>query len=251
MDARLRQHVDALLSARENGQAIAPPTKSTPGMTVAEAYQVQQAFIAARNDTGAPVRGYKVALLDPPIFGEILAKDVVLDGDTISLARCITPKIEPELAFVIGEEISGPDVLLTDVLAATRFVLPAFEFVDSRIDGGLTNPTQDPVCDNGLFTHMVLGSPIRRLDTLDPRNITVTVTIDGTVVDTGSTSRASTHPAHALLKLLAHLDQFGRGLKPGDVVLSGTCTPPLPVVAGNHVVATFDGLGDVSVRFGA
>lgn len=251
MENRLRQHVDALLAARQTGQPIDPPTAATPDLTVVEAYAVQHAVVAARNPNGEAVRGYKVALLDPPIFGEILAGDVVRDGGTISLATCITPKIEPELAFVIGENISGANLLLTDVIAATRFVLPAFEFVDSRINGGLTNPTQDPVCDNGLFTHMVLGSPVRTLDGFDPRDITVTVAIDAAVADTGSTSRASRHPGHAVLRLLTHLHQFGRGLKPGDVVLSGTCTPPLPVAAGNHVVATFDGLGDVSVRFEA
>jgi 2-keto-4-pentenoate hydratase len=249
MDQRYATHVEQLLQARRTGQPIAPPSTITPELGIPEAYQVQHAVIAARNPLGAPVRGYKVALLDPPIFGEILADDVVLDGGTISLATCITPKIEPELAFVFGENIAGSNLLLTDVLAATRFVLPAFEFVDSRIDGGLTNPTQDPVCDNGLFTHMVLGSPVRRIDTIDPRNIAVTVTIDGTVADVGSTSRATTHPAHAVLQLLKHLDQYGRGLKPGDVVLSGTCTPPLPVIAGNYVVAEFAGLGHVSVTF--
>jgi len=250
MDPQLRQHVDALLHARATGEAIPPRTSITPDLSIADAYAVQHAFIAARNVAGQPVRGYKVALLDPPIFGEILAEDVVLEGATISLARCITPKIEPELAFVIGEELFGNSLLVTDVLAATRFVLPAFEFVDSRIDGGLTNPTQDPVCDNGLFTHMVLGSPVRTVDTIDVRNIAVTVSIDGTVVDTGSTSRVTASPVHAVLKLLAHLHQFDRGLKPGDVVLSGTCTPPLPVVAGNHVVAEFAGLGQIAVTFG-
>ena len=249
MDPRFTQHVEALLHARTTGQAIAPPTDTTPELTVTDAYQVQHQVIAARNPSGAPVRGYKVALLDPPIFGEILAQDVVLDGGTISLATCITPKIEPELAFVFGEALQGDDLLLTDVLAATRFVLPAFEFVDSRIDGGLANPTQDSVCDNGLFTNMVLGSPVRTIDTLDPRNIEVTVSIDGQVADVGSTSRASAHPAHAVLQLLKHLHQFGRGLKAGDVVLSGTCTPPLPVTAGNRVVAEFAGLGSVSVTF--
>lgn len=251
MDPRFTQHVEALLHARTTGQAITPLTDTTPELTVTDAYQVQHQVIAARNPSGAPVRGYKVALLDPPIFGEILADDVVFDGGSISLATCITPKIEPELAFVIGENIAGDNLLVTDVIAATRFVLPAFEFVDSRIDGGLANPTANPVCDNGLFTHMVLGGPVRTLDGFDPRNITVTVTINGETADTGSTSRATTHPAHALVKLLAHLHQFGRGLKPGDVVLSGTCTPPLDVAAGNHVVATFDGLGDVSVTFTA
>lgn len=249
MEQRYAQHVDALLNARNTGRATAPPSKATPEMTIADAYTVQHAVIAARNVNGAAVRGYKVALLDPPIFGEILAQDVVLDGGTISLATCITPKIEPELAFVFENELKGSDLLLTDVLAATRFVLPAFEFVDSRVIGGLANPTQDPVCDNGLFTHMVLGSPVRRIDTIDPRNIAVTVTIDGDIADTGSTSRASAHPAHAVLQLLKHLDQFGRGLNPGDVVLSGTCTPPLPVESGNRVVAEFAGLGSVSVTF--
>jgi 2-keto-4-pentenoate hydratase len=249
MDASYAQHVDALLAARQTGEAIAPPSRTSPNMTIAEAYAVQHAVIAGRNGQQRPVRGYKVALLDPPIFGEILAQDVVLDGGTISLATCITPKIEPELAFVFGDALQGDDLLLTDVLAATRFVLPAFEFVDSRIDGGLANPTQDPVCDNGLFTNMVLGSPVRTIDTLDPRNIEVTVAIDGEVADVGSTSRASAHPAHAVLQLLKHLHQFGRGLKAGDVVLSGTCTPPLPVTAGNRVVAEFAGLGSVSVTF--
>lgn len=251
MDQKYVQHVEAILNARATGRATAPPTSVTPELTIPEAYQVQHAVIAARNPSGAPVRGYKVALLDPPIFGEILAGDVVLDGGTIDLDACIAPKIEPELAFVFAEELSGENLLLTDVLAATRFVLPAFEFVDSRIDGGLANPTQDPVCDNGLFTHMVLGSPIRSIDTIDPRNIAVTVTIDGEIVDTGSTSRATTHPGHAVLALLNHLHQFGRGLKPGDVVLSGTCTLPVPVTAGNQVAATFEGLGSVSVNFGA
>lgn len=249
MDESYVKHVNALLAARSSGQAMAPPSSTSPNMTIAEAYTVQHAVLAARNPAGKPVRGYKVALLDPPIFGEILAQDVVLDGGTISLATCIAPKIEPELAFVFGEALHGDDLLLTDVLAATRFVLPAFEFVDARIAGGLANPTQDAVCDNGLFTNMVLGSPVRRIDTLDPRNIEVTITVDGQVADIGSTSRASAHPAHAVLQLVKHLHQFGRGLHAGDVVLSGTCTPPLPVTAGNWVVAAFAGLGSVSVMF--
>lgn len=231
------------------GRAVEPASSDGLELDLRTAYQVQHAVIAARSQTAGRRCGYKVAMRTVPLHGEVLAGDVVREGGQISVAHMVTPKIEPELAFVLGERLAGDELLVSDVLRATAFVMPAFEVVDSRLMGGTDNPSPDLITDNAMFAAMVLGGPPVRVDALDIRGIEVSLEVGGETAATGATNRGSANPAHALIELAAHLHRFGRALEPGDVVLSGSCTAPVAVGAGDEVTARFAGLGSVTVGF--
>lgn len=250
MDEALRELADRMRTALATG--VATDTASSQGLqlAVADAYRVQHAVLAARSEDGDRVRGYKVAMRTPPLVGEFLAGDVVRENDVIPTSGMVAPRIEAELAFVIGEPLRGDRLLVTDVLRATAFVLPAFEVVDSRLVGGIQNPETDLIADNAMFAAAVLGGPPTRVDAHDIRGVEVQVMVDGDVVESGLTGKGSVNPAHGVMAVAAHLYRHGRGLEPGDVVLTGSCNTPVAVSAGNVVTARFGELGSVSVAFG-
>lgn len=236
-------------AALETGVAAEPASSQGRSLDLDDAYRVQHAVLESRRGDSR-VCGYKVAMRTPALHGEVLSSDVVQEGEVIPVAAMVSPKIEAELGFVIGEPLSGDDLIVTDVLRATEFLLPAFEVVDCRLVGGLDNQPADLIADNSMFAGMVLGGPPARVDAMDVRGIEVTISVDGNVVETGETGRGSVNPTHAVIALAAHLHRHGRQLNPGDVVLTGSCTTPVPVASGNHVTAVFAGFGHVSIAFG-
>ncbi len=250
LDRQLQPIAERMRHALASGEPV-PPTGDgeAAALMVGDAYRVQHAVIGSRRAHGERLCGYKVAMRTPPLHGEILHRDVVRDGGQVSVGAMVVPKIEAELAFVIGEPLAGDDLMITDVLAATAFVLPAFEVVDSRLVGGTKNPVPDLIADNSMFAAMVLGGPPHRVDAVDIRRIEVALRVGDEVAEVGATNRGSANPAHAVVELAAHLHGFGRGLHPGDVVLSGSCTTPVPVSAGDVVTGEFAGFGDVTVTF--
>ena len=247
---RIQEHAQRLLDAQERVQAVAGPTQLGDSLSVDEAFAVQ-AMVADRRagDGSRRIRGYKAGLGAEPFTGRALARDVVFHGGDIPFAEMITPKVEPELAFVVGERLEGDDLVVTDVLRATDFVVPGLEIIDSRLEGGMGSPRSDLIADNGSFGRAVLGTCPVGVAELDLADVAVELAQDGKVMDRGRTDRASSHPAHAVVIVAALLHHLGMALEPGDFVLTGSCTTPLEAVAGTVVSARFQGIGAVEVQF--
>lgn len=222
------------------------------------AYAVQRTTIERRVAAGARVVGRKVGLTSPvvqaqlgvdqPDFGVLLDDMRRGDGAEIEADGLLQPRIEAEVAFVLGADLAAGDLDDVQVRAAVAQMLPALEIVDSRIaDWDIT--FADTVADNGSSGLFVLGRVATGLDAVEPAEVEMTLTCDGSVVSTGSGAACLGDPLRALAWLARTARNHGDPLRAGEIVLSGALGAMVPVAAGDTFEATVSGLGAVSVRF--
>jgi 2-keto-4-pentenoate hydratase len=248
----------ALWNADETKQVIGPLTDMYPGIDVVDAYEIQLVNIRKRIAAGAQVRGHKVGLsakamqqmlgVHEPDYGHLLDDMFVDEGSSIPADRFCQPRAEIEVAFVLGQRLEGPGVTVADVVRATDYVLPSIEIVDSRMADWKIK-IQDTVADNASSAALVLGGRPTKLTDVDPALIGATLRKNGEIVETGCSGAVLGNPVIAVAWLANKVAQFGVALEPGNVIMPGSCTRMIPVAAGDHVRADFDGLGHVAVRF--
>jgi len=257
-DAQIKDWAQRLRQAEENRSPLAPLTAAIPGITIADAYAIQLALIDTKKREGAKVVGKKIGLtsqamqkminVDQPDYGHILDRMIVQDGSEFPVRELIQPKIEPEIAFILDRDLKGPGVTPIQVMAAARFVVPALEIIDSRIEGWKIKLC-DTIADNASSARVVLGGPPRRVDQVDLKLIGMVMEKNGQVVQTGAGAAVLGHPANAVAWLANAIGEFGVALQAGEIVMPGALTAAVDVAAGDLVRASFDGLGSVSVRF--
>jgi len=259
MDAdSVEKAAGALLGAYASRTALPPLTAAYPDMSVSDAYAVQRAQVAAWTAEGRQVKGHKVGLtsaamrrqlgVDQPDFGHLLDSMFVPDDSAADVARFVQPRVEPEVAFVLGRPLSGPGLTAADAIAAVEFVLPALEIIDSRIaDWKITLP--DTVADNASSGAVVLGTRPARLDGLDLALVGCLLHVNGELTATGAGGAVLGSPVNALVWLANTLSENGVTLEAGHVVMPGAVTASVPVSAGTAVTARFGGIGSVSVTF--
>lgn len=249
---------DALAQAERERAPIAPLTELQPGLTVADAYAIQQRNVAARLAAGEVLVGRKIGLtsapmqrmlgVDEPDFGALLASMRIEDGDALAVGELLQPKVEAEIAVVMGEDLRGPGADALAVLRAAAGVVPAIEVIDSRVaDWRIKLP--DTIADNASSGRFVLGGVLTPLAGLDLRTVGVVLTCDGALADTGAGAAALGNPLRCVAWLANKLAAFGEHLRAGDVVLSGALHAAVEVRPGQAVRAEFGHLGSVSVRF--
>jgi 2-keto-4-pentenoate hydratase len=254
-----RQAAAGALATAERGRApIAPLSQTWPDIDVVDAYEIQLAQIRDKLAAGRTVRGHKVGLsaramqqmmgVDEPDYGHLLDDMFVLEGSAIPAADFCDPRVEVEVAFVLGKGLTGPGVSAADVLRATDFVLPAIEVIDSRIRDwkiGLA----DTIADNASSARVVLGGHPTSLNDVDPRLIGAVLRKNGEVVETGASGAVLGNPVNAVAWLANKVHTFGVALEPGHVIMPGSCTRAVDVSRGDVIRADFDHLGYVSVVF--
>lgn len=247
----------ALRQAEADRRPIARLTETFPGLTLEDAYAIQTANIRQQVSTGARILGHKVGLtalvmqemmgVDEPDFGHLLDTMLLDASGPVSLSPFIQPRIEVELAFVLAEALA-PDCDEFDVIAATAYVVPCIELIDSRIENwdiGLI----DSVADNGSAAGFIIGDSRFSPEDVVLDDIDAQLLINGIEVSAGSTRDVLGHPARSVAWLAHALADFGVTLEPGHVVLSGSCTAALDVSPGDLAEARFNGLGDLIVNF--
>jgi 2-keto-4-pentenoate hydratase len=186
--------------------------------------------------------------VDSPDFGVLFDAMGVDSGGSLPADELIAPRVEFEIAFVLGADLRGPSVSNADVLAATEGVFPTLEIIDSRItDWRITLP--DTVADNASAARFVRPSTLTPVADLDLTALAGRLEIDGEVVATGSGADVLGHPAACVAWLVKTLAGFAAGLTAGDIVLAGALGPSVPVQAGSSAVATIDQLGKTAVTF--
>jgi 2-keto-4-pentenoate hydratase len=244
-------------AARASGTPCAPVRGLLDG--VGSAYAVQSAWVAERLDAGAVVTGRKIGLTSPvvqaqlgvdsPDFGVLLDEMAVAAGSTADTTLLLQPRIEAEVAFVLGADLNLAAPTDADVVAATDSVTAALEIVDSRIaDWDIA--LLDTVADNASAGMYVLGSTPRSLDPgLDLASCAMTMRRNGAAVSAGLGSACLGSPVRAVAWLAATAYTLGAPLRAGDVVLSGALGPMVAVHAGDQFEAEVDELGAVSVTF--
>ena len=247
-----------LHQALVNCTAVEPLTERHPGLTIEEAYAVQQAMVGHRLAAGQRIVGKKIGVtskavmnmlgVGQPDFGYMLDGMIVNEGEAIPMSTLIQPKAEGEIAFLLKKDLVGPGISAADVLAATEGVMACFEIVDSRVRDWKIK-IQDTVADNASCGVFVLSS--RLVDVRDADLITCGMVLEknGEVVVTGAGAATMNSPANAVAWLANTLGRLGVSLKAGEIILSGALGAMVPVKAGDNLRVAIGGIGGCSIRF--
>jgi 2-oxo-3-hexenedioate decarboxylase len=242
-----------LAAAAADRRAVPMLSASTPGLDVASAYAVQRAGLDARLAAGERVVGYKLGLVSrakqeamgvtEPLWGWLTDAMVLAEEDPLDLAALIHPRVEPELAFLLGRDLDPSAATVPQVLAATEAVFPALEVLDSRYEEfRFTLP--DVIADNASAARIVLGGRALAPGRLDLQLEGMALSRDGEVVDTAAGAAVAGHPAAAV----GWLARAAGGLTAGSLILSGGLTAPVELDPGSVVTARFATLGSVTLR---
>jgi 2-keto-4-pentenoate hydratase len=252
----LHSLADALHAAQRDGRPI-PPLRDWLADADA-AYAVQEVNTTRALDAGRRLVGRKIGLtsaavqaqlgVDRPDFGMLFADMEVGEGEPVTAARVLQPKVEAEIALILDRHLPQEQPTLADIVRATAYVVPALEIVGSRI-AGWDITFVDTVADNASSGAWVLGGPMRRLDGLDLRGCAMTLRRGDTVVASGSGAACLGHPLNAAKWLAREMAIRGRPLQAGDIVLTGALGPMCAAAPGDHFVAQIEGLGSVSAVF--
>jgi 2-keto-4-pentenoate hydratase len=227
---------------------------------VAAAYAVQRLNVDARIAAGATVVGRKIGLTSPavqrqigvdqPDFGVLLDDMAVADGDAVPFAAVLQPRAEAEVAFVIADDLAEGALDAEQVRAAIDHAVAAIEVCGSRVaDWDIS--FADTVADNASSGVYVLGTERRTLAEVNPRDVTMSMRIDGEEVSTGNGAACLGDPIDAVVWLARKARELGEPLRAGQVILSGALGPMRPVHPGAEVVVAISGLGTVSASFRA
>ena len=253
---------DALFDALRQRRTLAPLTSRHADITVDDAYRISLRFLARRQAAGERVIGKKIGVTSKPVqdmlgvfqpdFGFLTDAMQYADGATVSLSQSglIQPRAEGEIAFMLKTDLLGPGVTRDDVLAATAWVAPCFEIVDSRIDDWKIK-IQDTVADNASCGVFVVGTQHTDPRTLNLAAASMQMWKNGAPAGSGVGAAVQGHPAEAVAWLANTLGAFGIPFKAGELILSGSLAPLVPAVAGDRFTMQIEGLGGCSIAFSA
>ena len=255
---KIEQYGDELYRALIERKAIDPLTDREPAITIEDAYQIQLRMIQRRLDAGETVVGKKIGVtskvvmdmlkVNQPDFGQMTSGMVFNEGEPIRTDTMIAPRAEAEVAFVLKRDLMGPGVTAADVLRATDCVMPCFEIVDSRIKDWKIK-IQDTVADNASCGVLTLGGMRKSPRQLDLALAGMVLEKNGEVISTSTGAAVQGSPVNAVAWLANTLGRLGIGLKAGEVILSGSQSPLVPVKAGDSLSCSVGGLGSTAVRF--
>jgi 2-oxo-hept-3-ene-1,7-dioate hydratase len=256
-DPDRRKAAQMLINAAAERQQCQQLSALFPAIDFDDAYAIQAETIRQRVAAGRRVIGHKIGLtskamqrssgIDEPDYGVLLDDMIFTDGAKITAANYCVPRVEVELAFVLGKPLNGPGIGLIDVLRATEYVVPSLELIDARV----RDPRKifDTVSDNGAAAGIVLGGrPVGPTD-VDLRWVGAALYKNGEIEETGLASGVMGHPAMGIAWLANKVGPHGVTLEPGHTMLSGSFTRPVWVKAGDTVQADFGPLGNVAVQF--
>ena len=256
-DADRRQAAAALIAAEQKREPMVQLHKTWPDIDMEDAYAIQSEVIARKIAGGAKLIGHKIGLtskamqastgVSEPDYGHLLDDMMFSDGAKIPHANYCVPRIEVELAFVLGKPLKGPGVGLIDVLRATEYVVPAMELIDARVQ----NPRKifDTVSDNGAAAGIILGGRPVGPSEVDLRWVGGVLYRNSEIEETGLAAGVMGHPAMGIVWLANKLGPYGVTLEPGHILLAGSFTRPVWCQKGDTIHADYGPLGGIAVQF--
>lgn len=256
-EADRNKAADILMEAERTRKQVVQLSTTWPNITIEDAYAISTVVHRRKVAGGRKLIGHKVGLtskamqrssnIDEPDFGYLHDDNIIADGAKVPHANYCRPRVEVELAFVLSKRLMGPGVGLTDVLAATDYVVPALEIVDARVQ----DPRKifDTVADNGAASGIVMGGrPVRPMD-VDLRWVGGIMYKNSEIEETGLAAGVLGHPAMGVAWLANKLGAMGTPLEAGHVVLAGSFTRVVFAGKGDTVHGDFGPLGGISVQF--
>ena len=265
LDSTQRTTAAELLWAAERDLApIDPLTETFPGIDAVDAYEIQLINIRRKTAAGARVRGHKVGLsspvmqqmmgVDEPDYGHLLDSMVLSGGEVpIPAGAYCYPRIEVEIGYILGSALPGADCTEEDVLAATEYIVPSLELIDSRITNWQIK-LPDTIADNASSAGVILGAARRTPAELaeagvDIKNIDAVLYAGDQEVARGNTSAVLGNPTWCVAWLARTVASFGVKLEAGHLIIPGSCTRAIDAKPGTTFRAEFAGLGTVTAEF--
>ncbi|GAB2530051.1 2-keto-4-pentenoate hydratase [Nocardia heshunensis] len=240
----VRVAAERLAGAVGRGEPVAPVRDLIGAGDAAVAYAVQRIGVQARLAAGACLVGRKIGLTSPavqrqlrvdrPDFGVLFDDMNVTSTPAQRRPRLLQPKIEAELALVLGADLDGERLDAISVRGAVDYAVAALEIVDSRIvDWDIS--FADTVADNASSGWFVLGDERLSLGEFEPREIAMVMTVDGEIVSAGTGADCLGDPLEALAWLARTVRELGEPLRAGEIVLSGALGPMVALRPGCRV----------------
>ena len=249
---------DAIHGAYKTRRPVPPVREMLPAGAIDQAYAAQEINTERWLRAGRRLAGRKIGLtslavqrqlgVDQPDYGMLFDDMAVPDGWDVARDQLIQPKVEAEIAFVLGRDLDQEHLTIADVLRAVEFALPAIEIVDSRISDWKIG-ILDTIADNASSGLYVLGASPKKLDGLELRLCGMVMEMGGEEVSVGAGAACLGDPLSATLWLAKTMAKVGRPLKVGDTVLSGALGPMVTVKWGEVYEARVSGLGSVRAAF--
>jgi 2-oxo-3-hexenedioate decarboxylase len=233
-------------------------TEEYPDMDWDDAYAIQDEIRRRKIARGGRIIGLKAGLtshakmkqmgVTTPVFGFMADYYAVPDGGECKVSELIHPKVEPEIAFVTKTELRGPGCHIGAVLAATDFVMPGIEVIDSRYRD-FKFDLKSVVADNTSAARFVVGGQPMAVSGVDLRTVGIVLEKNGQAVAFGAGAAVLGHPAAAIAMLANHLAERGECIPAGCLILSGGITEAVSVQAGDNITLRVQGMGSTSIRF--
>ncbi|MPM77151.1 2-hydroxyhexa-2,4-dienoate hydratase [bioreactor metagenome] len=262
--------VESSMDGEYNHHSIDQFCKTYPDLTEAEAYEGQALRVKRMEEKGFRVVGYKLGgtslakqkqlqstiyaknglavKTTNVVYGRLMDYMMLSPDADLNFSEVLHPKVEPELAFIMKEDLCGKYITAPDVMNATEWVAPAFEIIDSRFHDFIIGSRYDAIVDNTSSARFKLGQGRKSPRELNLATIGMCLKHNGENIGFGAGAAVMGHPARAVADLVSALYKEGMGLKAGDIILSGAITPSTPAKPGDEFRADFGGLGYVELK---
>ncbi|AZD22686.1 2-oxo-hept-4-ene-1,7-dioate hydratase [Pseudomonas chlororaphis] len=260
----IQQAAARLDAAERNREQIPQLSLEFPEITIEDAYAIQRSWVEHKIRAGRKLVGHKIGLtsramqvssnISEPDFGALLDDMLFEEGSDIPFQRFIVPRVEVELAFILGKPLKGPNCTLFDVLDATEWVIPALEIIDARIQQvdprtQATRKVFDTISDNAANAGVVMGGRAVRPNDIDLRKVPAVLYRNGVIEESGVSAAVLNHPAKGVAWLANKLAAYDVGLEAGQIILGGSFTRPVAARPGDTFHVDYDQLGSIACRF--
>jgi len=252
---KLAEHLE---NAELQAYEVTKITDDYPNMTFTDATDVQWEIRRRKMSRGHKIVGMKMGLtswakmkqmgVEMPCYGFLADYFSLPDGAQVPFDELIHPKVEAEIAFVTNKELSGRNLTVEDVLAATELVVPAVEIIDSRYKDFKFDLTSVQA-DNSSSTRFVVGSHAAKPEDFDWSTIGVVMQKNGEIIELGAGAAVLDHPAASVAMLATMLAERDEVIPAGTFIMTGGITAAVLVEKGDSIVVRYQGLGTVTMKF--
>lgn len=252
-----RKAAEALYRAEIDRKAIPQVSRTYEGIELEDSYIIQRMVAEMKMAAGSRHVGHKIGLtsramqmaskITEPDYGHLMDDMLYNDGAVIRADRFMKPRLEVELAFVLGEPLKGPGIRIHDVMRATEYVVPALEIIDYRTE--VPRAITDTIADNAASGGMIMGGRVIRPFDVDIRWVGATLSKNGIIEESGVSAAIMGHPAAGVAWLANKLAAQGVGLEAGHILLGGSFTRPVDIAPGDVIQADYGPLGGIGVSF--
>lgn len=258
LDEKIIKEIARILVETEDSHGCTDkPSEKYPEMNIEDSYKIQKEVFKIKTDRGERIIGKKIGLTSEgirkqigvyePDFSLISDANFLRNGDALDIDKMNIPRLEPELTFVLKEDLKGTTITNWDVMQATLGVMASFEIVDTRYrDYQFT--ICDTVADSASYGKIITANKIVPLDNLDLSNIGLSVYKNGKLQKTATSAEVMGNPINSVTWLANKMIELGQYLKKGDVILSGSFTPIFDLEKGDYFEAYFAGIGEIKLN---